>query len=282
MFLKLTGAALAGGVLLAAAPALAQNSCTRADLQAAVDSYLTAQTAGDPSLLNRAPGMRYDENWVEADYDSGFLNQPQTIDFDLTILDEDICQTFSEIVITDPAHPYVLGVHLTVDRNGQVAELSTIITDDDDWLFSAERFLDGVRDEDWGPIPESRWDSRETLIAAANAYFDMFNDPSIQPDWAEQCHRQEGGMRTQGSCSLSQPLNVDFPEPRRFVVDRARGAVAGLVWFSGRLPDSHLFRLNDGGVRYIHTITWCDTFNCSFDLSETLRAEREARDGQVE
>ena len=56
----------------------------------------------------------------------------------------------------------------------------------------------------------------------------------------------------------------------------------GLVLFSGRIPDSHLFRLEGGKIRYIHTITMCDAFNCSFDLPEYLVAERSARGGQLE
>lgn len=272
--------AAAGAILAAAAsPALAQE-CSREALQAAVDSYIEAQTTGDRSGLNFGHGYTYRENLAPTAIASGFVNQPQTIDFTNTILDEQQCEAFTEAVTLNPEHPYVLGANLKLGADGLISELGVIVTDDDDWLFSAERFYNGVKDEDWGEIPEERQDTRETMIAAARAYLAMFTDENANPPWAEQCHRQEGGMRTQGSCQ-SDPLGVTFPDPH-FIVDTTKGAVAVLVMFNGTRPDSHLFRLNDGGIRFIHTITNCaGDFNCNFDLSDELRAEREARGGNT-
>jgi hypothetical protein len=280
MYRRLIGAAAAAGALLAAAPALGQESCSRDELQAAVDSYIAAQTAGDASLLKAADGLAYKEQFAPADIAAGIVNTPLKIDFANTLLDESRCQTFTEIAVTDSAHPYMLGVHLTV-TGGSISEIDSIVVDDDDWLFSAQLFADGVKDEDWGVIPEGQRDSRETIIAAVDPYFAMFKDVSIQPPWYEPggCQRQEGGLRI--PCALSAPLNVEFPD-RNYVVDPAKGAVVALVAFGGRLPDSHLFRVEGGKVRYIHTITNCmGSFNCNFDLPEALLAERQARNGML-
>jgi hypothetical protein len=288
MFRPLITCAVGGAALLAGcatyddARMMAPTSyeCTRAGLQAAVDAYVTAQVAGDPSHMILADGLVYKEQFAEADVAGGIVNTPLAVDYHHSLLDEERCETFTEIVVTDPSHPYVLGLHLTV-ADGAIAEIDTIVTDDDDWLFSAEKFLAGVMLENWDEIPEDERDSRETIIAAADPYFPMFNDVSIQPPWHDWCYRQEGAMRTQGTCYLNEPLNVDFGE-RDYLVDPAIGAVVGLVLFNEDLPDSHLFRVVNGKVTNIHTITHClGEFNCGFDLPENLRAEREARGGML-
>ncbi len=257
-------------------------SCTRDDLQAAVDSYLAAQGAGDPRMMTLADNAAYREQFQTADMESGIVSTPLNVDFTNTLLDVGKCQTFTEVVVTDPEHPYVLGVHLTLNAAGEISEVDAIVTDDDDWLFSAEKFMAGIQNEDWGMVPEDQRDNRETIIAAADPYFPMFKDVALRPAVAEPCYRQEGAMRTNGTCHLTTPLNVNFG-PREYLVDEAKGMVVALVLFNDDLPDSHLFRVRNGKVTNIHTITNCmGDFNCNFDLSPDLRAEREARGGLIQ
>ena len=53
---------------------------------------------------------------------------------------------------------------------------------------------------------------------------------------------------------------------RRFVVDEAMGAVVGFVRFGpNRLPDTHLFRVENGKIRYVHTLTVCGEDGCRFN-----------------
>jgi hypothetical protein len=53
---------------------------------------------------------------------------------------------------------------------------------------------------------------------------------------------------------------------RRYVVDEEIGAVVGIMRFDleEEMPDSHLFRLEGGKIRYIHTLTVCLIPNCGF------------------
>jgi hypothetical protein len=280
----LIGLALTAGALLAGCASMsggmsASYDCSRTGLQAAVNAYLAAQAAGDPSLMRLADDVVYKEQFAEMEISYGIVMQPQPIAFTNTLLDEQLCQTFTEIAITDPAHPYMIGLHLTV-ADGAIAEIDSIVVDDDDWLFSAQGFVSGVADEDWYPIPASQRGGREALIAAVDPYFPMFKDVAIQPDWYDPCVRQEGGLRI--PCALSAPLNVEFPN-RNYLVDPEKGAVVALVAFNGDLPDSHLFRVEGGKVRYIHTITNCmGDFNCNFGLPPALVVERQARGGRLE
>src|SRR5262249_24077918 len=163
-----------------AAPA--QSSCTRADLQAAVDAYLSAQRSGSAASLPLAPAAKYVENTVAAALDKGIVESPLKIDFNRSLLDTTICETFTEVIVTDKTHPYVLGVRTKV-TNRKISELETLVTDADDWLFNADNYLKYSSLENWGAIAASARDSRQTLIAAANAYFDVFDDNNVKVPW---------------------------------------------------------------------------------------------------
>ena len=51
----------------------AQAGCTRSMLQAATDSYIAAQTAGDLSKMSLAPKVKYLENMKETTQGEGAL-----------------------------------------------------------------------------------------------------------------------------------------------------------------------------------------------------------------
>jgi len=84
------------------------------------------------------------------------------------------------------------------------------------------------------------------------------------------CARLEGGSytdtsRTNGStCSLGLPSTINVVD-RRYVVDVEYGAVNIFVGFPGLdraskepAPDSHLFRVEKGKLRYVHTVSTCE------------------------
>ena len=80
------------------------------------------------------------------------------------------------------------------------------------------------------------------------------------------CARLEGGVysnpenKPDASCTGGPPLegSVEIVN-RRFIVDVDMGAVAGLANFGDEngWPDSHIFRLENGKLLYIHTLTVC-------------------------
>lgn len=273
---SLTVLALLGTALFASAPSYAQR-CTRADLQAAVDSYLNAQTKGDPSLLTLAPRAKYVENRKQMSPKSGVLGTPEEIDFHRSLLDTDSCQTFTEAIIALAKHPYVIGTALTVSR-GKVSKVDSLVTDNGDWLFSARRDLELAPTQDWDVIKAPQRDSRKTLMAAAKAYFDYFNDKSVKVPWGKPCRRLEGGLLTgkgmpDDTCDVGVPKGVPITN-RHYIVDPTIGGVAAMVTFSkDHLPDVHMFRIERGEIRWIDTITVCGRPNCGFPLPKELRAE---------
>jgi hypothetical protein len=245
----------------------AQAACTRADLQSAVDNYLTAQRNGKPDQLALGPSAKYIENTESSPFDKGILKSALKIDFSRSLLDTTICETFTEVIVTDKSHPYVLGVRTKV-ANKKIAELETLVTDADDWLFNADNYLKYSSSENWGVIAAPARDTRQTLIAAATAYFDVFDDNNVKVPWGTPCNRLEGGMRTgrgapDDSCNVGVPSGMKLTKIR-FIADPEIGAVVGFIRWPTTVPDSHLFRVENGKLRFVHSLTVCIVPNCGF------------------
>ncbi len=253
-------------VLLVPAATYAETSCTREGLEAAADLYLAAQTKGDPSGLPLAKGLGYVENFKVMDINDGLIKKPMKIDHQRSLLDPATCQTFTEVIVTDKTAPYVLGTRLRVNH-GLIAEIETLWTTTGYWLFNADNYLKYSSSEDWGVIPAARRDSRDTLVHAANAYLDAFLEgkKDLVP-WGYPCERTEGGMYTgkgspTDSCDVGVPSGVNIAN-RHFVVDETIGAVVAFCTFGAGsanggsgAPDTHLFRVENGKLRYVHTLT---------------------------
>jgi len=247
-------------VLLVPPASFAQVTCTRDGLQAATDLYITAQSKGDPSGLPLANGLAYIENMQVVDIKAGVIQKPMKIDFHRTLVDPATCQTFTEVIVTDKSHPYVLGTRLRINHD-KIAEIESMVTQQGDWLFNADNYMKWSPNENWGVIPEGERDSRDTLVAAANAYLDAFLEKKLDlVPWGYPCNRTEGGLRTgkgapDDSCSVGVPAGVNIVA-RRFIVDENIGAVVAFCTFGvGGLPDTHLFRIEKGKLRYVHTLT---------------------------
>src|SRR5271169_5091080 len=103
-------------VLLAPAASFAQVACTRDGLQAATDLYIEAQSKGDPSRMPLATGLAYIENMQVVDIKTGVIQKPLKMDFHRTLIDPAACQTFTEVIVTDKTHPYVLGTRLRINH----------------------------------------------------------------------------------------------------------------------------------------------------------------------
>ena len=268
-WIVLASAVLAPAVGSAQRPPAGSNqtvSCVRGGLQRAVNLYIEAQTKGDVSGLPLATGLGYVENMTPVAIDSGVIKTPMKIDHHFSLLDESTCQTFTEVVVTDAAKPYVLGTRMRVNHD-KIAEIEIVWTTTGYWLFNAENYLKYSSSEDWGPIPPERRDTRGTLVAAANAYLDAFLEGKIdRVPWGFPCVRVEGGMYTgkgtpADSCEVGVPSGVNIAN-RHFVVDEVLGSVVAFCTFGAGgpnggsgAPDTHLFRVENGKLRYVHTLT---------------------------
>ncbi|HEX5418596.1 MAG TPA: hypothetical protein VFY39_01220 [Gammaproteobacteria bacterium] len=269
---KLIGMILSAAMLAPAVSFAQQISCSRAGLQQAVDLYLAAQTKGDTSKLPLAKGLGYMENAAPADIDHGVIKIPMKIEHHRSLLDTASCQTFTEVIDTDAQHPYVLGTRLRVNHD-KIAEIEILWTTTGYWGFNADAYLKYSSSEDWGTIPAEKRDTRDTLVHAANAYLDAFLEGKTDlVPWGYPCHRTEGGMHTgkglpTDSCAVGVPAGVNIAN-RRFVVDETMGSVvvfctfgAGTLGGGSGAPDVHLFRVENGKLRDVHTMTHLLTAN---------------------
>ena len=254
------------GAALVPQASFAQVSCSREGLQRAADLYIAAQTKGDTSGLPLATGLGYWENHALADINAGVIKTAMTIDHHRSLIDTSTCQTFTEVIVTNKEKPYVLGTRLRVNRD-KIADIEILWTTTGYWLFNADAYLKWSSSEKWGVIPANQRDTRDTLVAAANAYLDAFLEgkKDLVP-WGYPCNRTEGGMHTgngspMDSCDVGVPSGVNISN-RRFIVDPTTGSVvvfctfgAGSPGGGSGAPDTHLFRVENGTLKYVHTLT---------------------------
>ena len=215
----------------------------------------------------------------------GVIASPQKVDWDRSFYDTVACRVYVESIITNPQHPYVLATMIRGTGSpgspaGTVGGFDVIVSDQDDWLFDAGKTLYFAQREDWTDIPEAQRNTRQELQAAADAYLDLFKDKSTQVPWGTPCARLEGSAYTgkgqpTDSCNVGVPENIDMIE-RQYVIDPVVGAVAVFLKMGpNKRPDAHVFRVEDGKIRFVHTVTNCGTDeNCGFGPFKDMLASR--------
>jgi hypothetical protein len=250
--------------------------CSRSALSGASDAYVAAQTAGNIGLLQLvvADGWEYQENNKKKDAQKGVLGKALKIDHRRTNFDLVACATYTEIIVVDPANPYVIGTQIRHNADGRVTLIDTVASTTNSWLFDAKKTLDYVLQEKWDPIPEAKRDNRDVIKAAGDAYLDMWSNATAANavPWGTPCTRLEGSAYTgkgkpDDSCKAGIPSNHNQAPntQRRDVIDESMGSVSILcVWEHMMMAaDSHEFRLEGGKLRYVHTMTECGGQKCT-------------------
>jgi hypothetical protein len=259
--------------------AQAHAACTRPQLQAAVDSYIAAQKAGDRSKMTFTDKPKFRQDMSDIAADKGLWNTALSIDHVRSFLDTARCKTFSEAIVAKSAHPYVIGTRLTVE-NGKIAGIDSLVTEKGDWLFNANSYLKHSSAEDWHPLPASERIPAQHLINAGNEYLDLFSDKLSDPPWGIPCARLEGGAYTNrdekpdATCKVGIPPGVLYIVNRDYVVDEEMGVVNIFCRFGNSqtgMADSHTFRLVNGKLRWVHTLS----------VSAQKNSPQAADDGQI-
>jgi hypothetical protein len=237
--------------------------CTRADLQAAVDGYVAAQKSGDASKLAFADKAVFKENMADVAKGDGLWNTALPVALSRSFLDATRCKTFTEVVVTQGDHPYVIGTRLYVD-NRKITRIDSLVTDKGDWLFNANAYLKYSGAEDWAAPKGGARLSGQDLINAANSYLDIFSDKFVKTPWGRPCARLEGGAYTNrngdpnATCEVGIPAGVLYIVNRDYVVDEDLGVINVFCRFgnsSTGMPDSHTFRLVNGKLANVHTLS---------------------------
>jgi hypothetical protein len=251
--------------------------CTRAQLSEAVDSYLYSQINGQATdfkaRFDNSTWLGYYENSKKVDVNKGLLTQALAITHNRTIIDTTACATYTESVVNVTSNPYVIGTQLRF-TNHKINKIDTIFTRPGDWLFNITGTAYWTAYEDWDPLPAAQRDTRDLLKKAADAYLDLFNNPNVTVPWGTPCVRLEGGLYgdpgPNGSCNVGVPSGVPLTN-RRYVIDEILGSVDVFLDFGqSKWPDSHQFRVENGKIRYVHTLTHCGIPNCGLPNSTTI------------
>jgi len=256
---------LGGAAMLAiSSPAAAQfggGPCDRATLQMLADKYVQAQEEGLPLRIPMGNWVTYTENGALSTMSQGVLSTPLKVTWHRALLDEKQCKVYLEMVAADGDHPHVIAVQFN-GFGGNGNNFNVIDTDKGDWLFDATYTQKYAQMENWSEIPPDKRETPDQLKAAADAYLDYFKDKSVKVPWGTPCDRLEGSAYTgkgtpQDSCNVGVPQNIAMAD-RQYVIDPSIGAVDVFLKMGpeGR-PDSHVFRIEDGKIRFIHTVTNC-------------------------
>ncbi|KAJ4293561.1 hypothetical protein N0V90_008844 [Kalmusia sp. IMI 367209] len=72
-------------------------------------AYLMAQTLGDPHYIpSVAPNLTYTEQFKPTSIASGILSKPLNITSHRSFYDDVLCTAFTQYLVLDPVHPYVV------------------------------------------------------------------------------------------------------------------------------------------------------------------------------
>lgn len=274
---KLFAALAATAALAFATPAAAQGGCDRTLVQGIGEDWIAALEQGTMMTMDIGAWVDFSQNFRRSALGS-FLNHPREVVWHMALLDTTSCQVYVEAVVKTGEDWEVLATQIGNGFFG-VGPFRSIVTDEGDWLFDGERTAYYASREDWSEIPVAERSTRADLITVANTYLDLFSDPTVEVPWGTPCARLEGGVYTgrglsTDSCNVGVPTGVAMVE-REYVVDVDKGAVnVFLKMGENRRPDSHTFRIENGLIRFIHTVTNCgDQDNCGFaPFSEMLEA----------
>jgi hypothetical protein len=173
----------------------------------------------------------------------------------------------------------VIGTRLTV-ADGKIAAIDSLVTEKGDWLFNANSYLKHSSAEDWHPLSPGERIPAQRLINAGNEYLDLFSDKLSDPPWGIPCARLEGGAYTNrdekpdATCKVGIPPGVLYIVNRDYVVDEEMGVVNIFCRFGNSqtgMADSHTFRLVNGKLRWVHTLS----------VSPTKNSPQATDDGQI-
>jgi hypothetical protein len=276
MIRKLIAAALLAGL---STPALAQSdvpppspyaplpdkpTCTMDQLKAATAAYVEAQKTGTIAKLPLDPKAHFLENMNTVEKSAGLWNTALPVADAESFHDPLRCKTFTQIVVTEGGHPYVIGTRLYMN-DGKVIRVDSLVTDKGDWLFNANAYLKYTKQEGhWGALPKAQQTDPREMIRGANAYLSLFSDKFMAVPWGKPCARLEGGAYTNrdnkpdASCEVGIPAGVLYIVNRDYLIDPEKGVINVFCRFGDSkagMPASHTFRYIDGKITGVHTLS---------------------------
>jgi len=255
--------------------------CTR-ELLGDVASKFIASAKAPGATFKMASGLKYTENYKNADVAKGVYSKAINIAHTRTLLDGPGCAIYVEVIAPDNKPGYQLATQIFANPDGAANKVEVVITSSEpnsnSWFYNGKRALEILlKEEESGlrkVIPEDKRASRQHLKGVADAYFTIFGGkgggPRKVPNFSKGCKRQEGGFPKQLDCSLAvgkatqakgtlptcgtTTASTSHPDIRGYVIDETVGSVEVFAKFAGA-PDSHDFRVENCEVVSVHAVT---------------------------
>ncbi|KAF2748171.1 hypothetical protein M011DRAFT_422413 [Sporormia fimetaria CBS 119925] len=230
------------------------------------------------------PYFTYRENYEDVPIAEGLATQGLPVSAKRTFFDNTACKFTTEHIVANHSHPYIITTQASMSHNATVLhELDVIVTDDGDFYdWNVTAYQGNVTSQDWGLVPETQRVSRQVLQDVADAYLDHLHDRTQFPA-AKPCTVLSGGWinpkyANDSSADLCThaPINESLPlqtiTHRRYVIDESHGFVNIFNKFHGlertdlnvTMPDSHMFRIEEGRLRHVHISAVCISRNCGW------------------
>ncbi|KAJ2922958.1 hypothetical protein H1R20_g14126, partial [Candolleomyces eurysporus] len=133
--------------------------CSFTSLQQATKEYVSGQATGAFATSVSTTNAAYTENFRTANIRTGLISKPLKVDYNRSLHDTIECATYTEVIVTDRAHPYVIGTQMRFNTPTDpaspltVKQIDSVITDQGDWLFNATGTFYYASRENWFVIP---------------------------------------------------------------------------------------------------------------------------------
>ena len=232
--------------------------CDRACLEGAIDQYLSALMAHDPSRLPLHETAKFTENGQRLELGDGLWNTASALGtYRLYVADAQGGQAGFLGTIRENGTPAILALRLKAETR-RICEIETLVARDEAGAQRLEK-LDGPHPVFLETIPLAERASRKELIETANMYFTGLerNDGKGVYPFTDDCNRLENGKQTTSNpseearsfdvnaLSCKEQFEIGFfrfvtrIRDRRFVViDEERSLVLVFVFFdhAGNIP----------------------------------------------
>ncbi len=221
--------------------AVASDPCDRACLQGAIDGYLVALLAHDPSRLAVSRDVRFTEDTHDLPLGSGFW---KTVTgergYRQYFLDVRGSTAGALVVMLEGDHPVLFVLRLKVVDH-RIAEVETMVVHNaKEGAFMDIEALRSASEPMNRPVPAGQRESRENAIAIASRYPGGLKIGSfVKADtaFAPDAYRFENGRRMAGAgCTFMPPACVDIRNQRIPTLSEITYRVAvvdeeqGIVW----------------------------------------------------
>jgi hypothetical protein len=236
------------------------DGCTRALLQAAVDTYFAALAAHDPAALMLADGAKFTENGETMELGkAGLWLTAGPVRHTHSALDVEACTAATQAVVPDDGTDIPVALRLKLEQQ-KITEIETIAVRAGDFMLASNTSALSasamtVRWEE--PVPMDQRSSREQLVAWMTKYFRMF--PRGVCNTTSACKRIENGggsfdCSAGASCAAAEPGPSDNAlEPRLILADVETGVGVGFTMFQAN-TDMHMFKMYGDEVHGVSAI----------------------------